>query len=188
MEELYFKSANEWRAWLVSIYDKSSGIRLVYYKKESTLPTMAYEESIEQALCFGWVDSIIRKIDDDKYSRKFTPRKDKSKWSESNKNRVARLIKDKQMMSPGLAKVKIAKSNGMWHKPDRPQIVSEIPVEFKTALLNNKKAKQNFDALASSFQRHYIAWIAMAKKSETRERRINEAIQLLEKNEKLGLK
>ena len=149
---------------------------------------MAYEESIEQALCFGWVDSIIRKMDDDKYARKFTPRRDNSKWSESNKNRVARLIKDKQMAQPGLAKVKIAKSNGMWDKPDRPQIPSEIPVEFKTALLSNKKAKQNFDALALSFQKHYIAWIAMAKKSETREKRINQAIQLLERNEKLGLK
>lgn len=188
MEELYFKSANEWRAWLVSNNDKSSGIWLVYYKKGSALPTMVYEESIEQALCFGWVDSIIRKIDEDKYARKFTPRKDNSKWSESNKQRVTRLIRDKQMAPPGLAKVKIAKSNGMWDKPDRPHIPSEIPVEFKTALLNNKKAKQNFDALASSFQRHYIAWIAMARKSETRDKRINEAVQLLERNEKLGLK
>lgn len=188
MDELYFNNSDDWRDWLSQYHDQSEGIWLVYYKKGSGQPTMNYEESVEEAVCFGWVDSLIRKIDEKRFARKFTPRKDNSKWSDSNKQRVARLINEKRMAKSGMEKVRIAKKNGMWDKPDRPQIPSELPVEFKTALLNNKKAKQNFDVLASSSQKHYIAWIAMAKKAETRGKRINEAIQLLERNEKLGLR
>ena len=188
MEKIYFKNAAAWRHWLVGNHDKSPGIWLVFYKKETGDPTLLYEESIEEALCYGWVDSIIRKIDEKRYARKFTPRKNNSNWSESNKKRVARLINQNRMADPGLLKVTIAKKNGMWYKPDRPEISSELPEELKSALDKNKKAKQNFEALASSYQKHYIAWIAVAKKPETQGRRIKESIRLLESGEKLGLK
>ena len=188
MQELYFKTSTEWRIWLAENHDTSPGIWLVYLKKESGQPTMTYEESIEEALCFGWVDSIIRKLDDKKYARKFTPRKDNSKWSESNKNRIKKLMSEKRMTEVGLVKVRVAKQNGMWDKPDRPQIPTELPAEFKSALDNNLTAKKNFNELARSYQNHYIAWIAYAKKTATKENRVREAIRLLEKNEKLGLK
>lgn len=188
MEELDFKTTAEWRTWLAGNYEKSSGIWLVFYKKETGKPTLIYEHAIEEALCYGWVDSIIRKIDEEKYVRKFTPRKDDSNWSDSNKKRVARLINQNRMAEPGLMKVSIAKKNGRWEKPNRPQISFELPKEFKSALDKNQKAKQNFAALASSYQKHYIAWIAVAKKPETRTNRLREAIQLLEKNKKLGLR
>jgi len=188
MDEIYFKNAAEWRTWLAGNHDKSSGIWLVFYKKDSGKPSISYETAIEEALCYGWVDSIIRKIDEEKYVRKFTPRRNNSKWSESNKKRVARLINQKRMVEPGLLKVTIAKKSGMWEKPDRPQISFELPKEFKSALDKNHKAKQNFETLASSYQKHYIAWIAVAKKPETRANRIKESIRLLESREKLGLK
>jgi uncharacterized protein YdeI (YjbR/CyaY-like superfamily) len=188
MEELYFSTVKEWREWLSQNYDQSEGIWLVYYKKESDQPTLDYEESVEQALCFGWVDSIIRKIDEEKYARKFTPRKDTSKWSVSNKKRVERLIKNNLMAEPGMAKIRAAKKNGMWDKPDRPEMPSELPIELSAALKSNSKAKQNFDALAPTHKKHYIAWIAFAKKPETRRKRVTEAVALLEKNEKLGLR
>ncbi len=149
MEELDFKITAEWRNWLAGNHNKSSGIWLVFYKKETGKPTLIYEQAIEEALCYGWVDSIIRKIDEQKYARKFTPRKNNSNWSESNKKRVARLINQSRMTKPGLHKVAIAKQNGMWEKPDRPQISFELPEEFKSALDKNHKAKQNFTALAS---------------------------------------
>ena len=188
MDEMYFKTSSEWRTWLAGNHDKSSGIWLVFYKKVSGKPSLSYETAIEEALCYGWVDSIIRKIDEEKYVRKFTPRRNNSKWSESNKKRVARLINQNRMAEPGLHKVDIAKQNGMWEKPDRPQISFELPKEFKSALDKNHKAKQNFDAMASSYQKHYIAWIAVAKKPETKTNRLREAIQLFEKNKKLGLR
>ena len=188
MDEIYFKNAAEWRTWLAGNHNKFPGIWLVFYKKETGKPTLVYEHAIEEALCYGWVDSIIRKIDEEKYVRKFTPRKDNSKWSESNKKRVERLIKQNCMAEPGLSKVAIAKENGMWDKPDRPQISLELSKEFKSALDKNHRAKQNFEDLASSYQKHYIAWIVVARKPETQTKRIKESIRLLESGEKLGLK
>jgi uncharacterized protein YdeI (YjbR/CyaY-like superfamily) len=188
MEELYKKSAPEWRSWLASHYDKSKGVWLVFYKKDSGKPTLEYEEAIEEALCYGWVDSIIRKIDDQRYARKFTPRKDESKWSELNKKRVRKLIREKRMADPGLNKVKIAQKNGMWDKPDRPQISFELPEDFKLALNDNSTAGEHFNRLAPSYQKQYIGWISVAKRAETREKRIAESIRLLERGEKLGMK
>jgi len=188
MDEIYFKNAAEWRTWLAGNHNKFPGIWLVFYKKKTSKPTLVYEHAIEEALCYGWVDSIIRKIDEEKHVRKFTPRKDNSKWSELNKKRVERLIKQNCMAEPGLSKVAIAKENGMWDKSDRPQISLELSKEFKSALNKNQKAKQYFEALASSYQKHFIAWITVAKKPETKTNRLREAIKLLEKNKKLGLR
>jgi uncharacterized protein YdeI (YjbR/CyaY-like superfamily) len=101
---------------------------------------------------------------------------------------VAKLIKINQMAEPGMAKIRAAKKNGMWDKPDRPEIPEEIPQELIEALNKNSKAKNNFEAMAPSHKKHYIAWIAFAKKPETRSKRLIEAVRLLEKNEKLGLR
>jgi len=149
---------------------------------------MEYGKAVEEALCFGWIDSIIKKIDDEKYARKFTPRKDNSKWSELNKRRVEKLIKDNRMTKSGLAKIEFARQSGQWNKPDRPAIPFDIPKDFKTALDKNKKARENFNQLAPSYQKQFIGWIAIAKRKETKEKRIKEAIDLLKNGQKLGLK
>lgn len=149
---------------------------------------MDYEEAVEEALCYGWIDSIIKKIDETKFSRKFTPRKEYSKWSPSNKKRVERLIKNDKMTPTGLSKITAAKKSGKWDESDRPNISFDLPGDFKKALSQNKKAKKFFEQLAPSYQKHFIAWIKIAKKKETRENRIRESIQLLQKREKLGLK
>jgi len=127
-------------------------------------------------------------LDETKYARKFTPRNDNSKWSEINKRRVEKLIATEQMTKIGLAKIDTAKKNGMWDKPDRPNISFEIPAEFEEALQKNPKAREFFEQLAASYQKQYIAWVAMAKRAETRDKRIEEAIGLLAKGEKLGMK
>ena len=188
MKQLYFKTSDAWRTWLQNNHDQTNGVWLIFFKKDTEKPSILYEAAVEEALCFGWIDSIIKKIDDEKYARKFTPRKDSSKWSNLNKRRVEKLIAEKRMTTIGLAKVEIAKRNGQWEKPDRPQIQDEPPAEFKLALDQHRKAKENFEQLAPSYQKQYIGWIAVAKRPQTRKRRIKEAIELLEKGEKLGLR
>jgi len=188
MKQVYVKTRNEWREWLNQNHDKSSGIWLVFYKKQTGKPTLEYDDAVEEALCFGWIDSIIKKIDDEKYVRKVTPRKAVSRWSELNKKRITNLTKQGLMTDVGIAKVKEAKVSGLWDKPDRPQISFDIPKELENALAKNRKAKNFFDQLAPSYQKQFINWIAVAKRLETKERRLRESIALLEQGEKLGMK
>jgi uncharacterized protein YdeI (YjbR/CyaY-like superfamily) len=188
MRQLYVADREQWRKWLSENHSKEVGIWLVFYKKETSKPTISYDAAVEEALCFGWIDSIIKKIDAERYARKFTPRSDTSKWSLLNKKRVNRMIKEGRMSEVGLAKIKSAKKKGLWDKDNRPRISLDIPPEFAKALARNKKAKENFDKLAPSYRRHYIGWINLAKRQETKKRRIEESIALLEKGQRLGLK
>jgi uncharacterized protein YdeI (YjbR/CyaY-like superfamily) len=188
MKQLYVSNRDKWREWLERNYATENGIWLVFYKKETSKPTIDYEAAVEEALCFGWIDSIIKKIDDEKYVRKFTPRKDKSYWSELNKKRVRKIIKEGRMTTAGLVKIKAAKKSGLWEQTGRPNISLDMPLEFTRALDKNKKAKENFKKLAPSYRKYYIGWITTAKRDETKEKRIRESIQLLEQGKRLGLK
>lgn len=188
MKQLYVTNRDQWRDWLSNNHAAEAGIWLIFYKKETFKPTIAYEAAVEEAICFGWIDSIIKKIDAARYARKFTPRSEKSKWSPLNKKRANKMIKQGRMTEVGLAKIKTAKKTGLWDKDARPRIPLDIPPEFAKALSHNKKAKENFDKLAPSYRKHYIGWITVAKRPETKKRRIDESIALLEKGKKLGLK
>ncbi len=188
MKQLYLKTPYEWREWLNNNHDKERELWLVFFKKDSGEPSIEYESAVEEALCFGWIDSIIKKIDDVKFARKFTPRKDNNNWSELNKKRVARLIEDKRMTEIGMAKIEKAKCNGHWDKQDRPNIQFNTPKIFQVALDRNRKAKENYEKLAPTYQKQYIGWIVVAKRQETKEKRIKESIELLVKGKKLGLK
>jgi uncharacterized protein YdeI (YjbR/CyaY-like superfamily) len=188
MKQVYVKNRKEWREWLNQNHDKNSGIWLVFYKEHTGKPTLGYDEAVEEALCFGWIDSIIKKIDDEKYVRKLTPRKADSRWSELNKKRITKLKKQGLLTEDGIMKVREAKASGLWDKPDRPQISLDIPKELESALAKNKKAKSFFDQLTPSYQKQFIGWIAVAKRQETKDRRIRESITLLEQGEKLGMK
>jgi len=188
MEQLYVKTANEWREWLKKNHNTINGVWLVFYRKESGVPSIDYSDALDEALCFGWIDSIIKKIDDIKYVRKFTVRNEISKWSVINKNKVKALIHEKRMTKFGLAKIEAAKQNGKWYENDRPEVIKESAEDFDKALQNNKTAKDNFDKLAPSFKKQYKLWISAAKQSSTKEKRVRESILLLEKGQKLGLK
>ncbi|MBN1766447.1 MAG: YdeI/OmpD-associated family protein [Sedimentisphaerales bacterium] len=188
MKELYVKTRAQWRGWLSKNHEKSLGVWLVFYKKGTGKATLDYEDAVEEALCFGWVDSIIKKLDDQRYARKVTPRKARSRWSALNKKRVKKVIKEGLMTKAGLAKIEQAKKSGVWQQPDRPQISGEVPEELAEALKKNKKAKAFFDQLAPTYRKQFIGWIAMAKRQETKERRVKEAITLLAKGQKLGMK
>ncbi len=188
MKRVYVTNRDEWRDWLSRHHATEAEVWLIFYKKETSKPTIPYEAAVEEALCFGWIDSIIKKIDATRYARKFTPRKDKSMWSELNRRRAEKMIKEGRMTDFGLAKIQTARKTGLWDKDPRPQISLDIPPEFAKALARSKKAKENFDKLAASYRKHYIGWIAVAKRAETRKRRIEESVALLEKGKKLGLK
>ena len=188
MKQLYFKTSDDWREWLRLNHDSENEVWLVFYKNGDGKPSITYEPAVEEALCYGWIDSILKRVDDAKYVRKFTPRKESSRWSPSNKARVARLIDNGRMTGFGLAKIEAAKRNGQWDAPDRPDIQFVVPDELQSALDENNTAMVNFEQLAPSYQKQYITWITVAKRPETRDKRVNEAISLLEKGQKLGIK
>ncbi len=188
MRQKYFKSSRDWREWLAENHERETGIWLTFHKKAASKPSIDYKSAVEEALCFGWIDSIIKKIDDSKYVRKFTPRRDNSRWSEVNKKRVENLISSNRMTDIGLAKIKMAKKNGLWDEPDISDISTMLPEDFKQELIKNKSAKDNFEQLAPSYKRQFIGWINAAKRPETREKRIKESIILLARGQKLGMK
>lgn len=188
MKQVYVTNRKKWRDWLSRHHATETEVWLIFYRKETSKPAIAYEAAVEEALCFGWIDSIIKEIDDEKYARKFTPRRDKSKWSALNKRRANKMVRAGKMTEAGLAKIRRAKKAGLWDHDPSPQISVDIPPEFAKVLARNKKAKENFDNLAASYRKHYIGWIAVAKRPDTKERRIQESIALLEKGRRLGLK
>ncbi len=186
---LYVKNRDEWRAWLEKNHATETEVWLVYYKKHTRRPGIAYDDAVEEALCFGWIDSLIQRIDDEKYARKFTPRKSNSKWSALNKRRVAKMIREGRMTEAGLAKVGYSGLEDDYGRtPPSKTEEQDIPEYFKQVLMDNRKAWEHFNGLAPSYRRNYIRWIAAAKTDETRDRRLAEAVQLLAQNKKLGLR
>ena len=189
MDTLEVKDLPVWRKWLRENHSCVDEIWLVYFKKHTGIPSISYQDSLDEALCFGWVDSLIRRIDDDRYARKFTPRRDDSQWSLVNKTRVQELIAEGRMTEHGLFKVEAAKQSGSWDNPvTKPETEFEIPPEFEQALAENPEAAQFIESLAKTYRKQYIYWVASAKRPETREKRIAESIRLLSEGKKLGLK
>ncbi len=188
MKELYVKTRQQWRRWLSKNHAKSDGVWLVFFKQSTGAPTLRYEEAVEEALCFGWIDSIIKKRDEESYVRKITPRRSDSRWSPSNKKRVQKLTRLGLMQQPGLAKVAEAKKSGLWEASAVPDISTEVPPELKKAMAKKKKAKEFFDSLPPSAQQQFIGWIAVAKRPETKQRRVAESISLLTQGKRLGMK
>ena len=186
---LYVTNRDDWRAWLEQNHEAEKEVWLIYYKKHTRRPSIPYDDAVEEALCFGWIDSIVQRIDSERYAQKFTPRKNNSRWSESNKRRIRKLLEAGKVTPAGLAKI----SDGVLGAEERSKPESEakgpvIPEYLEEALRVNGKAWENFNSLAPSYRRQYIGWIMAAKKAETRDRRIREATELLMRNEKLGMR
>ncbi len=186
--EVYAKDRNQWRTWLQENHSTSNEVWLIFYKKTSGKPSVGYEEAVEEALCFGWIDSLKKSVDSIRYKQKFTPRKKGSLWSESNKKRVNRLIKDGLMREPGMVLIKQAQKDGSWHKISASKQPIDPPQEFVKALQENTEAYIFFQSLAPSYQKQFIVWIGSAKRQDTRLKRTEESISLLTNKQKLGLK
>jgi uncharacterized protein YdeI (YjbR/CyaY-like superfamily) len=172
----------DWRRWLAKHHASSPGIWLLRHKQHTGVESMPYEDLVCEALRYGWIDSLVKRVDHNRYAIKVTPRKPTSKWSDINRKRWVRLEAAGLLAAPGLAACPTEKS----YAP-RPQI-RELPAYIARAFKSNAKAWQHFQALAPTYRRHFVVWIDTAKRPETRERRIRESIELLSAGKKLGLK
>jgi uncharacterized protein YdeI (YjbR/CyaY-like superfamily) len=179
---LDLRTRKEWRAWLNKHHASSEGIWLVFHKDHTGVPSIPYEDAVRDALCFGWIDSLIKRLDDERYARKFTPRKPTSKWSASNRKRWAELEAAGELAAAGRAAAPT--DNTYAAKPSIP----ELPAYIAKALKTNAKAWRFFQELAPTHRRHFVVWIHIAKRPETREKRLRESIALLASGKKLGLK
>lgn len=182
------KNRDQWRKWLERNHAKTEEVWLVFFKKHTCKPTLSYDDAVEEALCFGWINGIRKRIDEERYMHRFTPRKPGSNWSDTNKKRVLRLLKKNLMTPAGMKRVEEAKRTGRWDAPGRPGIDLSMPADLQRVFGRNKKAESFFRSLAPSYQREYIAWIATAKRPETRAKRVAETIELLRANKKLGMR
>ena len=186
VQQLHFVNRDAWRAWLEENHATATEAWLILYKKHTGKPSLSLEEAVEEALCFGWIDGLLQRLDDEKYTLRFSPRKTGSVWSQVNKRRVAKLIKQGRMTEAGIAKIKEAKTNGQWRAATLREDTTNIPDDLRQALKANSQARHNFDRLAPSHKRQYIYWIASAKTDKTRQRRIQETVGLVMVNKKLG--
>jgi uncharacterized protein YdeI (YjbR/CyaY-like superfamily) len=175
------KNRAEWRKWLAANHDRSKGIRLVIIKKKANTPGITYSEAVEEALCFGWIDSTAGKLDEQRFTLYMSPRKPKSVWSKINKQRIQKLIKGGLMTAAGLAKIEAAKKDGSWSQFDAiDQLV--MPADLLEQLAANAEAKRNFEAFSTSSKKIILFWIASAKREETRQKRIEETVRLAAQN------
>ena len=185
-EPIIFTDRDEWRAWLEVNHAQAEEIWLGYYKKHTGKKSVKYDEAVEEALCFGWIDSLIKRVDENIYKQKYTPRKKGSVWSIVNKKRVKQMIDTGKMTSAGLKKVEEAKRNGNWASAYGTAKEEEMPDDLLKALKKNKKAFQNFFAFTKSIRNRYISYINAAKREETRQKRILIILENAENNIKPG--
>lgn len=169
----YAKDRNAWRKWLDKNHESSTGVWLIYYKKESGKTRVPYADAVEEALCYGWIDSTVNPIDEDGYMQLFTPRKEKSGWSKLNKERIVRLVEQGLMTPAGMKKIETAKKNGSWEKLDGIEAFT-IPDELKKAFKANKKAEQYFGTLSNTTRKMILHYISTAKRQETKDNRVAE--------------
>ncbi len=182
LSQLDVRTREEWRQWLAKHHASSPGIWLLRHKQHTGITSMPYEDLVREALCFGWVDSLIKRLDENLYAIKVTPRQPTSKWSGPNRRRWQELQAAGLLAAPGLAAAPTETRYAP--KPKIPQLPAYIGTAFKA----NSKAWTFFQALSARNRRDFVVWIHMAKRPETRKRRIRESIQLLSAGKKLGLK
>ncbi len=174
-------SRADWRAWLEKNQMRKEGIWLITYKKSTGKPRVEYDEAVEEALCFGWIDSKPNKLDEERSMLWFAPRKAKTGWSKINKERIERLLKAGRIAPAGLAKIEAAKADGSWSALDAIDAMI-IPPDLAKELKKNQAAQKYFEAFPPSVKRGILEWISNAKRPETRAKRIEETVRLAADN------
>jgi uncharacterized protein YdeI (YjbR/CyaY-like superfamily) len=172
-----------WRAWLERHGASEKGAWLVMQKKNSSTPGVTYDEAVEEALCFGWIDSRANRADETTYLQIFTPRKPGGTWAATNKVRVERLIAEGRMTPAGMALIESAKADGSWNALDDIEAL-KVPDDLTAALAENPDALANFEAFPASAKKIILLWIASAKRAETRAKRIAETADKAARNER----
>ena len=181
---VYARDRSTWRRWLARNHAKSTGVWLVYGKRASGIPSVTYAEAVEEALCFGWIDSVVNQVDAARYMQLMTPRKPKSVWSKINKARVEKLIASGAMTAAGLTAIDRAKANGSWASLDDVEALT-LPDELARGLARDARARRNFDAWPPGARKQFLYWINGAKRPETRRKRIEQSLRLIAENVRL---
>lgn len=182
LEAIYACDRQSWRTWLEEHHETSLGIWLIYYKVSSGKPSVKYSEAVKEALCFGWIDSKVKSLDEERYQQIFTPRKPQSVWSKLNKQYIEELLAQGLMKAAGLEKINRAKQNGSWTTLDAIEALM-IPPDLQQALATNAIANQNFQAFNNSTKKTILFWIDSAKRPETRLKRITQTLSSTAQNQ-----
>jgi uncharacterized protein YdeI (YjbR/CyaY-like superfamily) len=178
--------AAAWRAWLEVHHATEREIWLVLLKAHVRRPSATYEEAVEEALCYGWIDGMLRRIDDESHMLRFTPRKPGGVWAPSNKVRVERLIAEGRMRPEGMALVEEAKRRGEWERADQREDVAAVPDDLADALAEDATASAAWGRLAPSHKKQYLYWIGEAKRAGTRARRVAETVARVREGRRPG--
>jgi uncharacterized protein YdeI (YjbR/CyaY-like superfamily) len=179
VKTIYLKTRAQWRAWLEKNGASTQEIWLVYYKKDSGKPRIEYEDAVQEALCFGWIDGMEKKVDEERFAQRFTPRKPNSQWADSNIARMRKLIAEGRMTPAGLAVFQGYEARKVEPKP------TELPKELETKFRRAKEAWENFQNFPPYYRRMTIGWVGSAKKEETRLKRLEQLIETSAKNERI---
>lgn len=183
LQAIHPLTRDAWRKWLIENHQKADHIWFIRYKKSAGKPVVSFDEAVEEALCFGWIDSLPRKLDEERTMLYFAPRKKGSGWSRVNKERIDRMLAEGKMMEAGLKKMEEAKADGSWTKLDAIENL-EIPDDLAKALADRPPAADYFDAFPRSVKRGILEWILNAKRSATREKRILQTAEMAQNNER----
>ncbi len=184
---LLFKDRNEWRSWLEKNHTTSNEVWLIHYKKSLGKKSLNHFDAVEEALCFGWIDSKLKKLDEEKFILKYSPRKSKSVWSKINKENAEKMISLGKMTKAGFDKIEEAKKQGFWDSAYTNLVKERLPSDLKKALIVNKTAWYNFQNFANSYRNMYIGWVKNAKTKETRKKRISQVVKNSLDNIKPGI-
>jgi uncharacterized protein YdeI (YjbR/CyaY-like superfamily) len=177
--EIFARNAAEWRAWLDEHHTTASEVWVVYWKKGTGKPSIAWADAVEVALCYGWIDGLVRTIDEERYKQRWTPRRPKSKWSKVNKETVLRLIEAGELTPMGLAAVEAAKASGEWGRAYTVQPPTPVPEDLKQAVRRNPEAKATHERIGRTRWDRWLAWLD-GTEGGTRTRRINAIVKALE--------
>jgi uncharacterized protein YdeI (YjbR/CyaY-like superfamily) len=184
----YFKNRNEFRKWLEKNHAKQTELWILFFKVHTKKKCLRYAEAVEESLCFGWIDGIVKRIDDERHAQRFTPRKSKSIWSKVNKERAKRMIDAGKMTEAGLIKIKEAQKSGWWKNAyTTTRREYDMSDEMKKALMSNRFAWKNFQNFTKSAQNLYIFWVNLAKREETKKKRIQLVLERSKKNQPPGI-
>jgi uncharacterized protein YdeI (YjbR/CyaY-like superfamily) len=186
MKTLLAQTIDEWRDWLGEHHASESEVWLVFHKVHTRVASIEYKDALDEALCFGWVDSLVKRLDHERYARKFTPRKADSRWSPINRKRYAQLEAAGRLKPAGIERSPTGR--GSAESPARLPLPSKLPPYMQAELKKHPAALRAFEALTPAQRRRYFAWIESAKREDTKRRRLKEAIRLLARGEVLGLK
>ena len=181
---LFFKNRDEWRNWLEKNHRTINEVWLIHYKKSSGKKGLNHFNAVEEAICFGWIDGKLKKIDEQRFILRYSTRKSKSVWSKINKENAEKMISLGKMTQAGLNKIEEAKKQGFWDNAYTNLVKERLPSDLKNALIVNKKAWNNFQQFANSYRNMYIGWVKNAKTEETRKKRISEVVKNSLENKK----